>query len=65
MSKRPSTRTSDSRLLTIEQAAEITQTCSRWIREQVKAENLRAHRFGRMIRIAQDDLAAFIKYHRN
>jgi excisionase family DNA binding protein len=65
MPKRPPSRTPEPHLLTIEQAAEITQTCGRWIRDQVRAENLRAHRFGRMLRIAPDDLEAFIKRHRS
>ncbi|WP_158282677.1 MULTISPECIES: helix-turn-helix domain-containing protein [Azospirillum] len=51
-------------MLTVEQVADITQTCSRWIREQIKAGHLHAHRFGRLVRIAPEDLEVFIKMHR-
>jgi excisionase family DNA binding protein len=52
-------------LLSVEEAAEITQTCTKWIRTQIAAGRLRAHRFGRMVRIAPEDLAAFIRSHRD
>ncbi|PWC58305.1 hypothetical protein TSH58_30540 [Azospirillum sp. TSH58] len=57
-------KTTESRMLTVEQVADITQTCSRWIREQIKAGHLHAHRFGRLVRIAPEDLEVFIKMHR-
>ena len=52
-------------LLSVEEAAEITQTCTKWIRTQIAAGGLRAHRFGRMVRIAPEDLAVFIRSHRD
>lgn len=63
---RPSRATAaDAPLMTVEDAARITCTCDKWIRLQIAAGRLRAHRFGRMVRIAKDDLAAFIRGHRD
>ena len=48
-------------LLTVEHAAELTQASSKWIRLQIKAGKLRAHRLGRAIRIAPEDFEQFLR----
>jgi excisionase family DNA binding protein len=55
----------DEPLLTVEDAARLTQTSTRWIQTQIRQRRLRAIRFGRAIRITREDLEAFVKSHRN
>jgi excisionase family DNA binding protein len=52
-------------LLTVEDAARLTQTSTKWIRNQIRLGKLRIIRFGRAIRITREDLEAFIKSHRD
>ena len=52
-------------LHTVEEAAAITRTCTKWIYAQIRAGNLRVHRFGRIVRIDPEDLKAFIRGHRD
>ena len=54
----------DEPLLTVEDAARLTQTSTKWIHAQIRQGRLRAIRFGRAIRITREDLEAFIKSHR-
>jgi excisionase family DNA binding protein len=47
-------------LLTIPQLAERLGVCTRTIRRQIAAGELRAHRFGRQVRVSEEDAIAFI-----
>lgn len=47
-------------LLTIEQAAERTQFCRATIKQAIKDGELRHGKFGRLVRIREEDLAAWI-----
>ena len=49
------------KLLTIEQAAEATQFCKNTIREAIKNKELRHGKFGRLVRIEEDDLVAWVR----
>jgi excisionase family DNA binding protein len=49
------------RLLTVAEAADIVGACPKWVRSQIAQGNLKAHRFGRLVRISPEDLEAFIK----
>jgi len=53
-----------SRLLTVKQAADIVGVSPRTIRRWIDAKELPFHRLGRQIRIAEDDLAAFLAKNR-
>ncbi|MGH9089995.1 MAG: excisionase family DNA-binding protein [Acidimicrobiales bacterium] len=49
------------RLLLVSEAAQHAR-CSEWmIRREIKAGNLRARRIGRLVRILDDDLAAWMQ----
>jgi excisionase family DNA binding protein len=48
-------------LLTVEDAARLTQTSTKWIYAQIRQGRLRATRLGRAIRIAREDWEAFLK----
>jgi excisionase family DNA binding protein len=52
------------RLLTVADAADIIGACPKWVRSQISQENLKSHRFGRLVRISPEDLEAFIKSRR-
>ena len=58
--KTPS-RTSLSRLLTIEQTAELLNVSVRNVREQIYRRRLGIVKVGRLVRIEQDELEAFIE----
>lgn len=49
------------KLLTIEQAAEATQFCKNTIRDAIKNKELRHGKFGRLVRITEEDLAAWVR----
>lgn len=47
-------------LLNVEQAAEALGTGPRFVRRLIAERRIRFHKLGRHVRIAEDDLAAFI-----
>lgn len=49
------------RLLTIEQAAEMTQFCENTIKSAIKSGRLRHGKFGRFVRIDEQDLIAWVR----
>jgi excisionase family DNA binding protein len=49
-----------SKMRTIPQTAEILETSEKTIQRLIKAKKLRAHRFGRLVRIADADIAALL-----
>ncbi len=51
-------------LLTIEQTAEHLQVSTKTIRRWIDAGDLVAHRFGRQLRISNQDLQAFVRMRR-
>ena len=53
-----------SRLYTLAQVAEITALSIATLRRQVRLKRLAVLRFGRTLRIAEDDLAAWLARHR-
>lgn len=54
----------NSRLLTVSQAAQQYAVCERIIRRWIADREIRHHRIGRSIRLSPDDLDAFIAKHR-
>ena len=52
-------------LWTVEQVAERCSVSSRTIRRWIAAGALRAHRFPHLVRISEEDLAAFLSAHRD
>lgn len=52
------------RMLTIDQVATQLQVSPRTIRRWIAAGDLRAHYLKALVRIAEDDLAAFLNQHR-
>lgn len=61
---RPSGPSRLSRLLSVHQAAQHLQLSEKTIRRWIEREELAVHRLGRGLRIAEDDLAAFLSRHR-
>jgi excisionase family DNA binding protein len=57
MPKPPETRP----LLTVEDAARLAQTSTKWIYAQIRLRRLRAIHLGRAIRITWEDWEAFLK----
>lgn len=53
------------RMLTLEEAAGFLSLSTRTLRREIKSRKLVAHKFGRLWRIAEKDLLAFIEGHRN
>ena len=51
----------DEPLLTVQDAARLTQTSTKWIYAQIRQGRLRAIRFGRAIRILRKDLEEFVR----
>src|SRR5829696_4746607 len=51
-------------LLTVEQVAQRCSVSSRTTRRWIEAGVLRAHRLGALVRISEEDLAAFLAAHR-
>ena len=49
------------KLLTIPEVADLIQASDKWVRQQIAASKLRAHRLGRCIRISPEDLDLFLK----
>jgi excisionase family DNA binding protein len=49
-----------SRMRTIDETAEILNASSRTVRRQVDSGALPAHRIGRLVRISEADIAAFL-----
>ena len=52
------------RLLTVDEMAERLNVCSKTIRRWIAGNELPAHRLGRSVRVAEDDLMAFLGKHR-
>jgi excisionase family DNA binding protein len=51
-------------LLTIPDVAKHLKVDSRTIRRRIEDGELRAYRFGRLVRVSPEDLASFINTHR-
>jgi excisionase family DNA binding protein len=47
-------------LRTIDETAEVLNTSPRAVRRLIEAGALPVHRFGRLVRVSDDDLAAFL-----
>lgn len=52
------------RMMTLEEAADFLAVSTRTLRRRIAAGELIAHRFGRVWRVAEKDLLAFIDSHR-
>jgi excisionase family DNA binding protein len=50
---------------TVAEVAGQLNVCTRTVRRWIKGEALPAHRLGRLVRISQADLAAFLAIHRD
>jgi excisionase family DNA binding protein len=53
------------RLHTIDEAAELLNVSPRTVRRLIEAGALRAHRIGRLVRISDEDIAAFLAANRS
>jgi excisionase family DNA binding protein len=53
------------RLHTIDETAELLNVSPRTVRRLIEAGALRAHRIGRLIRISDEDIAAFLAANRS
>lgn len=49
---------------TVKQVAARWSSCERSVRREIKAGNLVAHRFGRLIRISDEDLTVYERLRR-
>lgn len=52
------------RMVTLEDAADLVAMSTRTLRRKIQSGDLTAHKFGRLWRIAEKDLLAFIEQHR-
>lgn len=52
------------RMMTLEEAADFVALSGRTLRRKIKDGDLMAHKFGRLWRISEKDLRAFIEQHR-
>ena len=52
-------------LWTVEQVAERCSVSPRTTRRWIQAGELRAHRLGHLVRVSEEDLAAFLAAHRD
>ena len=52
-------------LRTIDETAELFNTSPRTVRRLIESGALSVHRFGRLVRISDDDLAAFLAANRS
>ena len=48
------------RLLTVNEVAELLQVSSKTVRRWIERQELHTHRLGRQLRVAEEDLAAFL-----
>ena len=48
------------RLLAVGEVAELLQVSSKTVRRWIERQELRTHRLGRQLRVAEEDLAAFL-----
>jgi excisionase family DNA binding protein len=53
------------KLRTIDETAELLNTSTRTVRRSIESGALRVHRLGRLVRISEDDLAAFLAANRS
>jgi excisionase family DNA binding protein len=53
------------RLHTIDETAELLNVSPRTVRRLIEAGALRAHRIGRLVRISDEDIAAFLAANRS
>jgi excisionase family DNA binding protein len=65
MSKHPASPANGSKLLTIGQVAEQCSVHARTVRRWIKSGELRAHRFGQLVRVSEGDLSEFLAAHRD
>jgi excisionase family DNA binding protein len=61
---RPTTAARLPRLLAVSEVAELLQVCSKTVRRWIARRELRTHRLGRQLRIAEEDLTAFLAQRR-
>ena len=52
------------RLLTVNEVAELLQISSKTVRRWIDRQELRTHRLGRQLRVAEEDLTAFLAQRR-
>ena len=57
-------RRSPPRLLAVTDVAQLLQVSSKTVRRWIERRELRTHRLGRQLRVAEEDLAAFLGQHR-
>ena len=57
---RPVTAARLPRLLAVTEVAQLLQVSSKTVRRWIERRELRAHRLGRQLRVAEEDLAAFL-----
>ena len=57
---RPTTASRLPRLLAVGEVAELLQVSSKTVRRWIERQELRTHRLGRQLRVADEDLAAFL-----
>ena len=53
------------RLLSIKDVAKVLQVSTKTIRRWINDADLRVHRFGRQLRVSEEDLAAFVNKRRS
>lgn len=53
------------KFFTVEQVAERLDVSPRTVRRRIAAGILRVHRFGRLVRVSETDLLAFLALHRD
>ena len=53
------------RMLSMSELADFMEVSVKTIQRRIAVGELRAHRFGRIVRIAEDDAAAFVAASRN
>jgi len=53
------------KLLTIDEVAEVLSVSPRTVRRSIESRALRVHRLGRLVRISDDDLAVFLAANRS
>ena len=57
---RPTTAARLPRLLAVSEVAELLQVSSKTVRRWIERQELRTHRLGRQLRVAEEDLTAFL-----
>ncbi len=57
---RPATAPRLPRLLAVSEVAELLRVSTKTVRRWIERQELRTHRLGRQLRVAEEDLAAFL-----